>query len=198
MNKRTIVFQLLILALAALLATTSVKPAHAFRFLPSPSFGARAALLATTSPLVIPAAAFGTDGYAPKSTYFLFSGGYLRGEAPGSGCVKAPAYLPNYAKVTVVWASVVDNDSASDLYIDLWRVSNIDGNPASIMATLKSTGASTGVQVPGDYTINTPDVRYPDYSYYVTTCLYSTTFRLYSVRIYFNGPYTMYLPIVRK
>ena len=140
-----------------------------------------------SSPLVIPAAAFSSDGYDPDSFFMWFDGGYIRGTPAHYGCVKAPAYLPNGATVTAVYASVYDNDGTYDIGIDLRRVSNATGVMEK-MASLSSTGTSSAISTIVDPSIDHPLIDYPMYSYYVTTCLASSNIRLYSVRIYFNGP----------
>ena len=140
-----------------------------------------------SSPLVIPAAAFSSDGYDPDSFFMWFDGGYIRGTSAHYGCVKAPAYLPNGATVTAVYASVYDNDGTYDIGIDLRRVSNATGVMEK-MASLSSTGTSSAIRTIVDPSIDHPLIDYPMYSYYVTTCLESSNIRLYSVRIYFDGP----------
>ena len=140
-----------------------------------------------SSPLVIPAAAFSSDGYDPDSMFFSFPLGYVRGNAAMDGCVKAPAYLPNGATVTSVYASVYDNDGTYNIYIKLRRVDNYTGATAT-MASLSSTGTSSAIRNIVDSSIDHPLIDYPQYSYYVTTCLPSYDIRLYSVRIYFDGP----------
>lgn len=140
-----------------------------------------------SSPLVIPAAAFSSDGWDPDSFFMFFAGGYICGTSAHYGCVKAPAYLPNGATVTNVYASVYDNDGTYDVAIYLRRVSNSTGVTA-IIASLSSTGTSTAMRNIVDSSIDHPVIDYPTYSYYVTTCLGSSDIRLYSVRIYFDGP----------
>ena len=140
-----------------------------------------------SSPLVIPAAAFSSDGYDPDSMFFSFFGGYVRGNAATDGCVKAPAYLPNGATITKMCATVYDNDTIYPVWVDLWRVDNLSGD-TDWMATVETTGASTSVKWVCDTSIDDPLVVYPGYAYYVTSCLFSSNIRLYSVRIYFDGP----------
>lgn len=136
-----------------------------------------------SSPLVIPAAAFSSDGDAEGTYYFWFSGGYVSGTGT-YGCIKAPAYLPNGATVTEVYASVYDNDGTDNLWIDLMRVNRLDG-VTDTMASPATSGSSTDIQQISDTSIVEPLIDYPNYAYYVTTCLPSDM-RLYSVRIYFT------------
>ncbi len=51
------------------------------------------------SPLVIPAAAFVSDGFQPDSLFFPFGGGYFQGDSANYGCITAPAYLPHGATI---------------------------------------------------------------------------------------------------
>ena len=98
----------------------------------------------------------------------------------------APAYLPNGATITAMCASVYDN-TTSDVWVDLRRVDNFSGGTVW-MATVNTTGDSTSIQALCDTSIHDPLVVYPGYAYYVTSCLFSSDIRLYSVRIYFDGP----------
>jgi len=193
MNRRKIVFQFLMLALAAVLVVSASGPAKAEGAPP------RGIALASgdSAVLVIPAAAFSSDGFDANSFFFTFAGGYMYGTDVHHGCVKAPVYLPKMARVYEVWASVYDNDSTYDFVIDLRRLDNFTGATTS-MANLTTSGVSTYVQTPYDLTIINPLVLYPDYSYYVTTCLQSTNMRLYSVRIWYTEPYDLFLPMILR
>ena len=138
-----------------------------------------------SSPLVIPAAAFSSDGYDPDSMFFDFYGGYVRGNSATDGCVKAPAYLPNGATITHLYATLYDKNASNPVWADLWRVNRLTG-ATDWMATVETTGASTSIQNLYTTSIDDPLVNYPDYAYYVTSCLLSSNLRLYSVRIYFQ------------
>lgn len=193
MNWRKIVFQFLILALAAVLVVSASGPVKAEGAPP------QAITLASGQPqvLVIPAAAFSSDGYNANSFFFTFSGGYIQGATEYDGCVKAPVYLPKLARVYEAWATVYDNDSTYSFMIDLRRLDNFTGATA-VMATMVTSSASTYVQTPYDISINNPLVLYPDYSYYVTTCLLSSNLRLYSVRIWYTEPFDVFLPMILR
>jgi hypothetical protein len=119
------------------------------------------------SPLVIPAADFSSDGTDPDGFFFSFAGGYVNGD--GSACLKAPAYLPKGAHVVSVYASLYDNASGN-VAVNLRRVNRSTGE-TNVMATANTSSDSTSIQQRGDTTINYPDVSYPTYAYYVTTCL---------------------------
>ncbi len=140
-----------------------------------------------TSPHVIPAAAFKSEGFDPDSSFFSFGGGYWTGDAAAYGCLIAPAHLPASVRVTDMFATVYDNDGSRNVTVTLRRMNNFTG-VGTTMAAATSAGAFAGTQVIADATIDEPDTVYPDYSYYVTLCLGSSNLRLYSVRLY-------YLPI---
>jgi hypothetical protein len=148
----------------------------------------------STSPLVIPGAAFSSDGYDPPSMFFSFWGGYLQGGSINT-CTKAPVYLPKGAKLIDMWTSVYDNDAAASMWIRLYRVDTYTG-VVDVMAYVATSGAADYIQTPWDW-IEYPMVQYPQYSYYVGTCLESAATRLYSVRIYYNL-FRTYLPVVLK
>jgi len=139
---------------------------------------------AVGSPLVIPAAGFSADGSNPDSHFFPFGGGYFQGGADAYGCLVAPAYLPAGVVLEDMYVSVYDDDATFNITIELRRVDNFNGG-TDTMATASSTGEFTGVQTILDATIDFPTVIYPDYSYYVTTCVLSGSIRLYSVRLYY-------------
>jgi hypothetical protein len=149
-----------------------------------------------TSPLLIPAAAFSSDGFDPASMWFSFWGGYLQGGNVNT-CVKAPVYVPQHASLTDMYVSVYDNDAAASVWVRLFRVDNYTGTVTEIASV------ATGVAAAGDYiqrpwdSLGNLKVQYPQFSYYLGACLESSTTRLYSVRIYYNLFWT-YAPLIRK
>jgi hypothetical protein len=138
------------------------------------------------SPLMISATAFATKGNYADSQYFNPFSGSLAGTSAGDGCVQAPVYLPNGARVTDVWASVVDNDGSNDIYVSMYRRSTRSLSDVTLMASLHSSGQSTSVSTPSDVTITSPKVSLPEYAYYVVTCLPTANTKLISVRIYYE------------
>jgi hypothetical protein len=143
------------------------------------------------SPLVIPAAAFSSDGIDPANYVFWFVTGAIEGvDSPPAGyapCLKAPVYLPQGALVYQFWASIYDNDGGYNVGVNLRRVDNFSG-ASSISASVISTGASTTIQSVGDYSIARPIVQYPLYSYYATLCLNGSATKVYSVRVWYLEP----------
>ena len=146
---------------------------------------------------VIPAAAFASDGFMPDSFFFSFSGGHLKGNASNYGCVKAPVYLPELAEISEMYASLYDNDPADSMSINLLRFDNFTGS-SDVLGTINSSvsGAMNGIQILADTTITKSVVSYPDYSYYVTTCVDSPELGLYSIRLVHRSK--IYLPYLAK
>lgn len=134
--------------------------------------------------LVIPVADFRSDGSQPSSSFFSFADGNIRGTPAEYGCVTAPAYLPQGGLVYQFWASVIDNDADYNIYISLRRVNNYSG-VSTVMAEVGSSGADTAIDSLNDYSIVEPNVVYPDYSYYITTCLTTANMIIDSVRIWY-------------
>ncbi|MBD3389129.1 MAG: hypothetical protein GF414_09585 [Candidatus Altiarchaeales archaeon] len=138
-----------------------------------------------SSPLIIPAADFRSDGYDPDGIFFFFSGGYAEGEHNNS-CMMAPVYLPDGVTIEEIYATVYDNDSGSDVnvFVKLYRMNNYSGT-TDLMAYMETTSESTNVQIIEDTTIDYPNILYPNYSYYLGACLQSINTRIYSVQIYY-------------
>ncbi len=166
---------LLLLGLLLLPALLSPQPVQAA---PAPV----TLMLWNASPVVVPGAAFRSDGHTSTTVFFSFSGGYIRGNT--SGCVMAPVYLPNYARINSIFASIYDNDATNNVWLDFYRLDNYTGT-AELIGTVNSTGNSTTIQTPYDYLSSNNLVDYPTYSYYVATCMASADHRIYSVRVYF-------------
>jgi len=143
--------------------------------------------------LVIPAAAFSSDGGFPGGFFFDFETGYLQGD--GFGCLKAPVYLPHGAAVDSVYASLYDNASGI-VTVDLKRVDVVSG-AVHTMATLGTASDSASIQSVGDDTVGYPEVSYPAYAYFLTTCLTSADHRVYAVRIYYAA-HRVFLPVVLR
>jgi hypothetical protein len=182
---------LVALALALILAPTT--PSISARTLQGPS--APSAQIGV--PLVIPGAAFHSDGYDPDSMFFSFWGGFVQGGNINT-CVTAPAYLPDGVTVYDTYASVVDNDAANRIWVDLYRVNNYTG-VVDVMAAMGTEGAyaSPSIVTLNGWPVTYPVVGYPDYSYYVGACLESANIRLYSVRLWYFE-YELYLPSLFK
>ncbi len=147
--------------------------------------------------LVIPAASFRNDGNDPAAPYFWFNGGYWYGNDSYSTCFMAPVYVPDGVNIYQVWATVFDNDGVNDLWISLYRQDNYTGI-VSQMASMASAGESTSLASAYDISVNNGKVSYPQYSYYLGTCLSDSNHRLYNVRVWYEFSYMNYLPILAK
>jgi hypothetical protein len=113
------------------------------------------------SPLMIPAAAFRSDGFVPGGVEFNFGFGDLRGNGTPPPCVMAPAYLPRYAIMSHMYASVYDNDTDWSVTVHLWRVNNYTG-AVDTLAQAGTTVTSTAIQTVSDLSVDYPVVTYPD------------------------------------
>jgi len=139
-----------------------------------------------TSPLVIPAAAFATNGDSPSSTNMIWYEGYIAGTALAGGCIQAPVYLPDNTEIMSFYISYIDEDGGQDFSVWLTRTTNTSVAASLDLATVSTTGSSTSVRTAGDTSIQQPIVNLPEYSYYVGTCLPSASTKLISARIYFE------------
>jgi len=140
-----------------------------------------------TSPLVIPAAAFRSDGILPDSFFFPFGGGYLQGDSQNYGCVVAEVPLPSGVVVRRMSVSLYDNDALFNVGVRLRRVSNFNGS-GSMMGSVSTFGTSSSVRVLTDPYIVDSFIAYPEFSYHLETCLSSGNIRLYSVQLYYAPP----------
>jgi len=147
--------------------------------------------------LVIPSASFRSDGNYPEYSFYWFGGGYWHGNDAYSTCLMAPVYVPDGVKIIEVWATVYDNDGVNDFWINLYREDNYSGS-VNIMAQLSSAGQSTSLISAYDVSVSYGDVNYPNYSYYLGTCLGDLDHRLYNVRVWYEFSYMNYLPILAK
>jgi hypothetical protein len=179
------------LGIAPVLAYQDDQPPPATDRAPAPQASAPKGF-GGPSPLVIPAAAFTSDGTDPDGFFFNFNG-YIDGT--GSACLKAPVYLPRGVMVYGVYASLYDNYT-SDIFVDLRRVDKNSGQ-GDVMASLSTVSNSTSIQQRKDLTIDYPVIGdlYSTFAYFVTTCLHSADHRLYSVRIYYRY-HQVHLPLV--
>jgi hypothetical protein len=158
----------------------------------------------SSSPLVIPAADFSSDGYLPGSALFSLKGGYMAGVGtsivPGGGCIKAPVYLPRGASITnfaayVYDREVYDRETKNDLVISLRRIRTMTGL-GELLGQVRDLGGSSDIHALFNSSIH-PDQVDDLHAYYVTTCLWTQKMRLYGVLIYFFAHH-IYLPIVQR
>jgi len=95
-----------------------------------------------TSPLVIPAAAFTTNGNHDDTYFFHPFNGAMRGKSSTDGCVQAPVYLPQRAQIFQIYASILDEDSGADVWVSLMRSDNLAYHDADEMASTHTNGSS--------------------------------------------------------
>jgi hypothetical protein len=79
--------------------------------------------------------------------------------------------------------SAIDNDPTYNLSVTLYKVNNEDGLVTEL-ATVSTTGASATIQMP--YANPYDVVSYPTYSYYLGTCLSSSSMNLYSAQVWYD------------
>ena len=140
-----------------------------------------------SSPLVVPAADFRSDGDDPATTLLSFSGGYIAGTLSGSGCVIAPAYLPKDAVINTLQISAYDTDGSNQVAVSLRRVDNYSG-AVTLLATASTSGSDASIVTPSVAVTANNTVAYPTYAYYLTTCLQTESLRLYAVSISYTQP----------
>lgn len=138
------------------------------------------------SPMVIPAAAFATNGNYEGTYFFHPFEGNMRGKSATDGCVQAPVYLPEGATIYQIYASILDEDAGEDVYVSLVRSDNYTYHDADTLGTSHTNGSSATIQTIFDASISHPLVKYPRYHYWVQLCLPSADTKLYSVRVYFT------------
>jgi len=143
---------------------------------------------AYTAPLVVPAAAFLTDGIDPDG--FLFENGHIQGHGSVSHLV-APVYLPHGARVTGLRAYVLDNSGScggsaanADIEIFLSRVGLADGALAAVAITT-SDGASSTVDFTPTFLVfsSAATIDNNEYAYWLDLKICSVSHRLMAVVI---------------
>jgi hypothetical protein len=155
----------------------------------------------STSPLVVPAADFVSDGLMPGSTFFNFTGGYVRGigttPVAGAGCIRAPVYLPPTAAINSFFAYVYDNDTTLTVTVtvSLQRIRTLTGI-YDLLGQVSTSGADASIQYIGNNIIDFSIVD-NKHAYYLTTCLKTQDTRLYAVRIFYSFHH-LYLPVTFK
>lgn len=140
-------------------------------------------------PLVIPA----TD-LSPRHPLhdftFTYPGGSAVGGHPNTELV-GPAYLPNGATLSSVFAVVYDNEPGSDPVAHDTRVAlfraNVTNGTVESMTTMYTTGASTEIDVLYDPSPDHPVVSYPTYAYSCSTTLPGPDHRFFAMIVYYSG-----------
>jgi hypothetical protein len=135
-----------------------------------------------TSPMVVPAAAFATDGLPSRGWRFNVNG-YLYG-SPSCDLI-APVYLPDGTTIVSVSATVKDS-SDKRVRILLRRV-NAYSSPETTddMADFSSSGSGfqASLEAPA---IENPVIDQTKYSYWLRVQLPDSNTQLYAVRVYYQ------------
>ncbi len=165
---------------------TTPKPGTESQPAPGSDTGPQAVIGDYNSPMIIPAAEFSSDGANPDHTFFSFPDGFVRGTGAGSGCLKAPVYLPDGAVVDYFYGYIVDNESAYTVTVTLERVLAQTG-AHDLMASITTSEVSPEIKYLRAPSIS-PNTISDLFAYYATTCLYTENTKLYAVRIYYHMP----------
>lgn len=184
---------------AVLAAVLSILPSPAWAFDPNVETMAEADVMdvmstpksggessgAYSSPMVVHATSFLSDGGAADQFFVSFSGGYLYGKNGGT-CMMAPVYLPIGCEITWMYITIVDND-ATDLTVQLRRQYVSGSNASEIIASVSSSGASTTINSPYTSSITNPVVSSQYYNYFFNFCLPDTAnIKFFNARLYYT------------
>jgi len=140
-----------------------------------------------TSPMVIPGAAFHTDGEDPDGFFFDVDG-FIAGEGTPV-MLFAPVYLPNGATIDSMTLYAIDNSDSCTGQTSVDVVLNraeIGDSGLYQMGLVETSGSSTGMQSPTDTTIGPNPVNNMLYRYYVRAMLCSPQHHLYAVSIEYS------------
>lgn len=140
-----------------------------------------------TSPMVIPGAAFHTDGDDPDGFSFNV-GGFVAGEG-SPVMLYAAVYLPHGATIDRMTVYAVDDSNSctgqESVEVFLNRA-EISGYGLYEMAAAATIGASSAMQSPSDSSVGPNPVNNLLYRYYVRALLCSTTHHLHAVEIEYS------------
>ncbi len=144
--------------------------------------------------LVLPPAAFTSDGNDPDGFFYSFSGGYLKGRGAIGACLLAPVNLPVGVEITGLEVRLNDNNASSHAWFDLYRI-NLETGSAQVIASVSSPTGTTGGVVPlVDSTVTYPVVS-DMYAYQLCTCIWPDIYA-YGARIGYR--HSSFLPLVVK
>lgn len=140
--------------------------------------------LAMGNQVILPPAAFSSDGYEPGGYFMSFAGGYITESASSTGgtCLLAPIHFPAGATtIKSVTLYVEDTNASESQWFDFYRINLATGTPEMLgeAYTVDSVGAA-----PLPITLSSKSIT-PAYAYQLTTCL-SSGVRLYGAIIKFG------------
>ena len=144
--------------------------------------------------LVLPPAAFTTDGYDPDGFFNYFSGGYFYGIVPSGACVLAPVQLPAGVTITGLEVRLNDNNATASEWFDLYRTNLATGATQLLASVSSPTGTTGGVVALVDNTVSNPTVS-DMYAYQLCTCTRETVY-VYGARIGYS--HSIALPLVPR
>lgn len=146
------------------------------------------------SPLVVPAAAFRSDGTNPEQLRYAANLGFLQGQDVEGAFAVAPIYIPDGATISAIQASVFDGfdgpgscDGASNKNVAVWveRVNNTTGEESQ-MVFFNTTGINPNIQHLLDTSINFPTVEYPEYAYFAVVKVCSSAHTFIALQIFYS------------
>lgn len=140
-----------------------------------------------TTPLVISAADFRTNG-ANRESFYFSSNGYITGDGTTVVLI-APVYLPNGSTVRAATAYAYDNTNSCaypDVTVWLNRVGANTGTGNQTMASMTTSGALSGMQDPGTTSISYAEIDTFRYTYYAVVMLCSGAHELHSVAVFYE------------
>jgi hypothetical protein len=138
------------------------------------------------SPLEISAAEFRSVGFRMEGYLFQFTAGGPMGVGPDGACLMAPVYLPDLATITQLWLTLYDNDPTYDVEVYLYKRDNFDASVDPFLVASVTTSGQVGtVQNLGQTGLD-DFVFYPQYSYFLATCLRNSNTAVLSARVWYN------------
>lgn len=134
-----------------------------------------------SDPLVLPAAAFASDGDTPASYYL--EGAYVAG---GTNVrLRAPVYLPAGAFISNFIAVTRDENSSVNAHVYLHETPFGVLGEDLVVSHLETSGSSSEIQYPSDYSVDHQTFS-GSRMYWVEAVLPGSDIRLYSVHVFFD------------
>lgn len=146
------------------------------------------------APLVVPAAAFRSDGINPDQLRYQGNLGILQGQDAENAYAVAPIYLPEGVTVTSVQASIFDGFleggacdgvGKEDAAAWIFRVVNSTGETQQ-MAFFTTSGSSASIQHLMETSIDYPVTAYPEYAYYAVVRLCHSAQAFHALQVFYT------------
>lgn len=148
---------------------------------------------ASSATLVLPPAAFASDGFDPDGFSVNFAGGYLYGVVESGACLMAPVNVPAGATITSLSVRVTDSNASLFEGFDLYRI-DLSTGEAQVIGSVSTPAGAAGISWYNDTTI-TSNVVDANYAYQLTTCV-RPSIRVHGVRIGYN--WTTFASLIQK